>query len=65
MNEYKCVICNKTLKEKPIRLIKYIYGAGRFNQFSQVDKWDFCKRCYAKFENWINKHRRDNEKNNI
>lgn len=63
MKIYKCVICNKTLEEKPIRLVKQIYGAGRFNQYYPVEHFDFCKQHFEKIMNWINKHRRNNENN--
>lgn len=54
---YICCICKKTLREKPIRLLKQEYGAGKYNQYSQVDKYDFCERCYETFNRWIEKHK--------
>lgn len=58
--EYKCCICHKKLKrDDTIRLLKQIYGVGRYNQFYPVDKYDFCKRCYSKFDIWLNKHKED------
>ena len=62
MKQYYCCICKKELEEKPIRLVKQVYGVGRYNQFAPVDKWDFCKTCYERFNNWIKKHRRENER---
>lgn len=57
MKQYKCCICHRTLREMPIRLLKQEYGVGKYNQYSQVDKYDICKICYQKFDNWINKHK--------
>jgi uncharacterized CHY-type Zn-finger protein len=54
---YKCCICHKKLKKKPIRLIKQEYGVGNYNQYAQVDKYDICQRCYTIFNAWLEKHR--------
>lgn len=54
---YNCCICHKTLREKPIRLVKQEYGVGNYNQYAQVDKYDVCKKCYTVFNNWIEKHK--------
>lgn len=59
---YVCCICHKILEEKPIRLTKQLYGIGRYNQYSPVANYDFCKKCYGKFNAWIKKH--DLEKRN-
>lgn len=59
---YECCICHKILEIKPIRLVKQIYGAGNYNQYYPVSNYDFCEDCYKKFNNWINKHRRENER---
>lgn len=56
MKIYKCCICKKTLQEKPIRLVKEIYGAGRYNQHYPVTFYDFCERCYSVFQRWIDKY---------
>lgn len=55
---YRCCICNKQLKEKPIRLVKQEYGAGNYKQYSQVDKYDICQRCYISFDRWLEKHKK-------
>ena len=56
--KYICCICHKTLNDKkPIRLVKQEYGAGAYNQYSNVDKYDICERCYKVFDNWIKKHK--------
>ena len=57
MKIYKCCICHKVLKEKPIRLVKQKYGAGRYNQYHPIDRYDICKNCYVVFDRWINKHK--------
>ena len=54
---YKCCICHKTLKDKPIRLTKQLYGIGRYNQYNPVANYDFCDKCYGKFNAWIRKHK--------
>ena len=56
MKIYVCCICHKELKDKPIRLVKQEYAAGRYNQYSQVDKFDICQKCYISFDRWIKKH---------
>jgi hypothetical protein len=57
---YKCCICHGILKdEKPIRLLKQIYKAGKYNQFYGVEKYDLCYDCYRKFNHWIQKHKEE------
>lgn len=54
---YKCCICHEVLEDyKPIRLVKRQYSKKGFNQYDNVCNYDFCKRCYAKFNNWIKKN---------
>lgn len=54
---YRCCICHEVLEDyKPIRLVKQKYGIGNYKQYYNVDHYDFCKRCYSKFNNWIKKH---------
>ena len=55
---YRCCICHKRLKEKPIRLVKQEYGMGNYKQYAQVDKYDICQRCYSVFDKWLEKHKR-------
>lgn len=59
MKIYKCIICHIELQEKPIRLAKQLYGTGRYLQYNQVEHYDFCNKCFKKFENWINKHKEE------
>ena len=57
---YKCCICHGVLVDtKPIRLVKQIYGAGNYKQYTGVENFDFCIECYKKFENWIKKHKEE------
>lgn len=57
---YKCCICHKVLtKEKPIRLVKQIYGAGRYNEYYPVEHYDICKKCYGAFDRWLEKHKEE------
>lgn len=59
IKRYFCCICHKELKEeKPIRLIKQIYGAGKYKQYYQTDRYDICKRCYFVFDKWLQKHKK-------
>ena len=59
---YICCICHEVLKEyKPIRLVKQIYGASGYNQYGNVCNYDFCKKCYAKFNSWVKKHENEEE----
>lgn len=53
---YTCCICHEILNYKPIRLVKQEYGAGTYNQYANICNYDFCKKCYNKFNSWINKH---------
>lgn len=57
--KYQCCICKKILEDhKPIRLVKQEYGIGNYSQYSYVEKYDFCKKCYGVFNAWINKHKK-------
>lgn len=59
----KCCICNKQIKDyKPTRLYRFEYAAGNYNQYSAVEHWNFCKKCYNIFDKWIQKY---NEKEGI
>lgn len=54
---YKCCICHKVIDNvDTIRLQKCLYGMGRTSGHYPVRHYDFCKRCYAKFNNWIKKN---------
>lgn len=58
MTEYKCCICHQKLKNKDtVRLAKQLYGISRYGGHYTIDKYDFCKKCYMKFELWLNKHK--------
>lgn len=60
MTDYKCCICHEKIKNKDtIRLCKQLYGISRFGGHYTVDKFDFCKKCYSKFENWLKKYERE------
>ena len=65
MKIYKCSICHKTLDYKPIRLVKQEYGIGKYNQYTGVTNYDFCKRCYQVFDKWIRKYEVINDKKDI
>lgn len=54
---YKCCICHKILEEKPIRLVKQLYGVNKYKQYSPIENYDFCIGCYKIYEKWINKHK--------
>lgn len=56
--EYKCCICKKKLDENnmPIRLVRMEYGTKTYNQYSYIEKYDFCNRCYGTFNKWLNKY---------
>ena len=57
MKIYKCCICHQTLKEKPIRLVKQLHDNKEcYGRYMNVHNYDFCKKCYMKFNNWIKKH---------
>lgn len=60
MTEYKCCICHKKLKNiDTIRLVKQLYGISRYGGHYRVEKYDFCKKCYSKFDNWLKKNKED------
>ena len=55
--EYTCCICHRNIENKDtIRLEKQLYGIRWQGGHGKVCKYDFCKKCYSKFDNWINKH---------
>ena len=57
---YFCCICHQELTEyKPIRLTKELYGVGRNGGHYPVEHYDFCKKHYKVFENWLNKHKEE------
>ena len=53
----KCCICHKELIVKPIRLIKQVYGIGKYKQYYQYEKYDICVNCCKIFDRWIEKHK--------
>lgn len=54
---YKCCICHEVLEDyKPIRLVKQKYKTHGCKEYMKICHYDFCKRCYAKFNNWIKKN---------
>ena len=55
MKTYTCYKCKKRLKEKPIRLYKYLYGIGNYKQYAPVEHIDLCKKCFGVIERWLNK----------
>lgn len=55
----KCCICHQILDYKPIRLVKLKYGVIYSDQYKQIAKYDFCNKCFKKFENWIKKHKEE------
>ena len=57
MKVYKCCICHNVLRKKPIRLVKQIYGTGRYKQYATVEHYDICSKCYTVFDKWIEKHK--------
>lgn len=58
---YKCIICHEILTEyKPIRLVKQLHDNRKpYGAYHNRAKYDFCKRCYRKFEAWIIKHKEE------
>lgn len=64
IRRYWCCICHKELKEyKPIRLTKELYGLHYRGGHYPVEHYDFCKKCYSVFENWLKKHKREVKNN--
>lgn len=57
---YKCCICHNILQEKPIRLVKQLYGIGPYNQYTNVEHYDICSKCYKAFDKWLTKHKEEN-----
>lgn len=55
---YSCCICHKTLTEyKPIRLVKQIHDEKIcYGAYHHKINYDFCKKCYLKFDHWIKKY---------
>ena len=56
---YKCCICDKVVDKKTItRLVKQLYGHAGYNQFSYVQKYDFCEECYWALDDLLFKWKR-------
>lgn len=54
---YECCICHKVLTYKPIRLVKQIHdNKERYGAYHNIFNYDFCYKCYEKFDNWLKKH---------
>lgn len=65
LKQQECCICHATVYNNVVvRLQKCLYGAGRTSGHYPVEHYDFCKRCYAKFEKWINKHKEEADEKN-
>ena len=60
---YFCCICHEELTEyKPIRLIKQLHDNRKpYGAYHNRTNYNFCKRCYRKFDAWIIKHKEDYE----
>lgn len=56
---YRCCICHNILREKPIRLVKQLYGIGNYKQYSTVEHYDICSKCYTAFDKWLIKHKEE------
>ncbi len=56
---YRCCICHAILEDyKPIRLVKQLHdNKETYGAYHNKANYDFCKRCYAIFNNWIRKHK--------
>lgn len=56
---YKCCICHEVLEGyKPIRLVKQLHdNKETYGAYHNKSNYDFCKRCYGIFNNWIRKHK--------
>lgn len=61
MKVFECCICHQEIQRKElIRLVKQINDKREYySRNINVYNYDFCKRCYAKFNNWIKKHEED------
>lgn len=60
---YECCICHKKVNYKPTRLVKQRYGVNTNypSQYSMICNYNFCDECFKKFQNWVNKHRRNDD----
>ena len=57
-NVFRCCICHEVLNDKPIRLVKQVHDNKKpYGAYHYRTNYDFCKRCYAKFNRWIEKHK--------
>ena len=55
---YKCCICHTVLDEyKPYRLVMQIWDGPYGGRYMNKNNYDFCKRCYRVFNQWIIKHK--------
>ena len=62
---YKCCLCGQVLVDyKPIRLVKQLHdNKVPYGAYHNIKNYDFCKKCYAKLDNWLTKNGGNNEKN--
>jgi hypothetical protein len=59
---YKCFRCGKVIdRYNAVRLTKKLYGVIRYQQFTPVDNFDFCPKCYRIIEKTFEKWRKENE----
>ena len=55
--EYRCCICHSVIETRPIRLVKQLHDMKEtYGAFHNYHNYDFCRRCYSKFNNWVKKH---------
>ena len=61
INNYKCCICRRTIDYKPMRLVKQEYGVDKRypSQYTFIRNYNFCVNCYQKFDNWVNRRKKD------
>lgn len=60
---YKCCICHEVQQEKPIRLAKQKYEFDSYGRYFTKKLYDFCPKCYSKFNRWVKKHEEEINEN--
>lgn len=61
MKIYKCSICHQEIQRKDLlRLVKQINDKKEcYSRNINVHNYDFCEKCYMKFDNWIKKYKEE------
>lgn len=56
--EYRCCICKKETKYKPIRIVLQKHdNKETYGRYHNIKNYDFCKKCFLKLYSWLKSER--------